>query len=116
MLLNSERHIDRRGADVNMISYCSITLHVYRNIKQQMFLLYNECMSCISCHFGPLKPLTLGVDHAKLLRRSDVTSCKPCNITIVPCALQCQVRQTMQHVVISAAEDRHRSQSEDVYL
>ena len=39
MLLNSKRHIDRRGAEVNMILkiYCSITLRVYRNKGQQLF-------------------------------------------------------------------------------
>ena len=34
MLLNSKRHIDRRGAEVNMVKF---TIHVYRNISQQLF-------------------------------------------------------------------------------
>ena len=46
----------------------------------------------------------------------DVTSLKPCSITIVPCALQRHVRQTMQYVVILTRVDMHLSQSEDVYL
>ena len=45
MLLNSKRYIDRRGAEVNMIKFhCSITLHVYRNISQQLFYyIIKEC-------------------------------------------------------------------------
>ena len=45
MLLNSKRHIGRRGADVNMIrSSCSKTLHDYLNISQQLFFyIINEC-------------------------------------------------------------------------
>ena len=35
---------------------------------------------------------------------------------LVLCALQRHVQQTMRHVVISAAVDRHLSQSEDVYV
>ena len=35
---------------------------------------------------------------------------------LVMCALQRHIRQTMRYVVISAAVDRHLSQSEDVYL
>ena len=34
---------------------------------KSIVLLYNKCMLCISCHFGPLKPWTLRMDHAKLL-------------------------------------------------
>ena len=37
MLLNSKRHIDRRGAEVNMIKFTVKKLHVYRNINQQLF-------------------------------------------------------------------------------
>ena len=38
MLLNSKRHIDRREV------YCSITLHVYRNISHQLFYyIINIC-------------------------------------------------------------------------
>ena len=35
----------------------------------------------ISCHFIPLKPLTLRMNHAKLLDVLTFTSRKPCNIT-----------------------------------
>ena len=35
--------------------------------KSTIVLLYNECMLCISCHFGQLKTLTLRMDHVKLL-------------------------------------------------
>ena len=34
MLLNSKHHIDRRGAEVNMIKF---TVQCYRNISQQLF-------------------------------------------------------------------------------
>ena len=45
MLLNSERHIERRGAEVNMIKFTDhITLHVYRNMSQQLFYyIINVC-------------------------------------------------------------------------
>ena len=38
MLLNSKRHIDRRGAEVNMVKF---TVHVYRNISQQLYYIIN---------------------------------------------------------------------------
>ena len=48
--------------------YCSITLHVYRNVQMSTnVLLYDKDILCISCHFEPLKPLMLQLDHAKLL-------------------------------------------------
>ena len=72
-------------------------------------------MLCISCHFGLLNPLTLRMDHGKLL---DILMSLPISHAILPllCALQRHVRQTMRHVVLSATVDRHLSQSEDVYL
>ena len=39
-------------------------------------------MLCISCHFIPLKPLTLWMDHAKLL---DVLTSLPISHVILPC-------------------------------
>ena len=40
MLLNSKHHINRCGAEVKYdLVYCSITLHVYRNISQQLFII-----------------------------------------------------------------------------
>ena len=73
-------------------------------------------MLFISCHFGPLKPLTLRMDHAELL---DVLTSFPVSHAILPRVMPCillhHVRQTMQHVAISTAVDRHMSQSEDVY-
>ena len=44
----------------------------------------------------------------------DVLTSLPVSHVILP--LQRHVRQSMRHVVISAAVDRHLSQSEDVYL
>ena len=55
-------------------------------------------MLCNSCHFIPLKPLTLRIDNAKLL---DVLTSLPVSHAILPraCVLQCHFRQTMQYVV-----------------
>ena len=41
-------------------------------------------MLCSSCHFGPLKPLTLWMDHAELL---EVLSSLPVRHAILPCAM-----------------------------
>ena len=68
-------------------------------------------MLCIFCHFGPLKPLTIRMDLAIFF---DVLTSLPVSHAMLP--LQRHVRQSMRHVVISAAVDRHLSQSEDVYL
>ena len=38
-------------------------------------------MLCISCHFGPLKPLALRMDHPKLL---DVLTSFPVSHAILP--------------------------------
>ena len=40
--------------------------------ESPIVLFYNKCMLCISCHFGPLKPTTLWMNHAKLF--DDMTS------------------------------------------
>ena len=83
--------------------------------KLTIVLWYNKCMLCSSCHFGPLKPLMLLMDHAKL---HDVLTSLPVSHAILPCAVCFATtrRQTMRHVVISVAVNRHLSQSEDVYL
>ena len=65
-LLNSKLHTDRREVGANMIQFCSITLHVYRNISQQVFYYMIKIMFCIPCQFGSLKPLTSQLDNAKL--------------------------------------------------
>ena len=75
VLLNIKRHIDRRGAEVNMF----ITTPCFPKHKSTIVLLYNDCMLCIFCHFGPLKPMTLWVEPCKITWRSDVISCKPYN-------------------------------------
>ena len=41
-------------------------------------------MLCISCHFIPLKPLTLQMDHAKL---PDVLTSLPVSHAILPCTV-----------------------------
>ena len=116
MFLNSKRHIDRRGAEVNMIKfYCSIALHVYRKISQQLFYyIINVCYAFPA--FRPSKPLTLRMYHAKLL---DVLTSLPVNHAILPravCFATSHVRQTMQYVVLLTRVDMHLGQSEDVYL
>ena len=72
-------------------------------------------MLCISCHFILLKPLTLRMDHAKLL---DVLTSLLVSHAILPRAV-CfagHVRQTMQYVVILTPVNMHLGQSKDVYL
>ena len=72
--------------------------------------------------FGPLKPLTLRMDHRLLdvLMSLSVNNAiyylVPVQIDLVPSVLQRHVRPTMRHVVLSAAVDRHMSKSDDVYL
>ena len=72
-------------------------------------------MLCIPCHFIPLKPLTLRMDHAKLL---DILTSLPINHEILPVlrTLQRHVRQTMQYVVILTRVYMHLGLSEYVYL
>ena len=113
MLLNSEHNIDQHAAEVNMISLLFNKSQCLSKHKSSIVLLYNKCMLCISCHFGPFKALTLRMDHAKLL---DALMSLPVSHPILPRALQRNIQQTMQHVAILAALDRHLSQSEDVYL
>ena len=112
MLLNSEHNIDRHAAEVNMISLLFNNTPCLPKHKSTIVLLYDKCMLCISCHFGPLKALRLWKDHAKLL---DVLMSLPVSHAILPRALQHHIQQTMQHVVILAVE-RHLSQSADFYL
>ena len=49
--------------------------------KSTIVLFYDKCVLCISCHFGPLKPLTLRMDHAKL---HDVLTSLPISHAILP--------------------------------
>ena len=83
--------------------------------KSTIVLLYTKCMLRISRHFGPLKPLTLRVDNAKLL---EVLTSLPVSHAKFSRAISLQrhVRQTMRHVVISASVERHLSRSEDDWL
>ena len=72
-------------------------------------------MLCICCHFIPLKPLTLRIDHAKVL---DVLKSLPVSQAILPrvVCFASHVWQTMQYVVILTQVDMHLGQSEDVNL
>ena len=55
-------------------------------------------MLCISCHFIPLEPLTLWMDHAKLL---DVLTSLPISHAILPCAVCFATSHTANHVICS---------------
>ena len=68
-----------------------------------------------SCHFIPLKQLTLWMDHVKLL---DVLTSLPVSHALLPCAmcLATSRRNTMQYVVILTRVDMHLGQSEYVHL
>ena len=84
MLLNSKHHVYRRGGEVNMINLLFNNTPCLPKHKSTIVLLYNKCMLCISCHFGSFKPLTLRMDHAKLL---DVLTSLPVSHSILPCAV-----------------------------
>ena len=55
-------------------------------------------MFCISCHFIPLKPLTLRNDHAKLL---DVLTSLPVNHAILPHAVCFSTSRPANHEICS---------------
>ena len=55
-------------------------------------------MLCISCHFIPLKPLTLLMDHAKLL---DILTSLPVNDEILPRAMCFATSPLANHAICS---------------
>ena len=55
-------------------------------------------MLCISCHFRPLKPLTLRMDHAKLL---DVLTLLPVSHAILPRAVCFATSRPTNHAICS---------------
>ena len=55
-------------------------------------------MLCISCHFRQLKPLTLWMDHAKLL---DVLTSLPASHAILPHAVCFATSHPANHVICS---------------
>ena len=55
-------------------------------------------MFCISYHFGPLKPLTLRMDHVKFL---DVLTSLPVSPTILPCVMCFATSRPANHVTCS---------------
>ena len=55
-------------------------------------------MLCISCHFIPLKPLTLQMDHAKLL---DVLTSLPVSRAILPCVVCFALPRPANHAICS---------------
>ena len=55
-------------------------------------------MLCISCHFIPLKPLTLQMDHAKLL---DVLTSLPVSHAILPGAVCFVSSRPANHAICS---------------
>ena len=66
--------------------------------------------------FRTIKTIEIMDGSCEITRRSDVTSSKPCNITVCPVFCNVTSGETMPHVIISAKVDRHMSQSEDVHL
>ena len=66
--------------------------------KSIIVLLYNKCMLCISCHFRPLKPLTLRMDHAKWL---DVLTSLPVSHAILPRAVCFATSRPANHAICS---------------
>ena len=66
--------------------------------KSTIVLLYNKCKLCISCHFGPLKLLTLQMDHAKLL---DVLTSLPVSHVILPRAVGIATSRPVNHATCS---------------
>ena len=72
-------------------------------------------MLCISCHFIPLKPLTLRMDHAILL---DVLTSLPVSHAILPRAVCFATSRptNREYVVILTRVDMHLGQLEYVYL
>ena len=97
MLLNSKRHIDRRGAEVNISLLFNNTPCLPKH-KSTIVLLYNKCMLCISCLFRPLKPLTLRMDHAKLF---DVLTSLPVSHAILPRAVCFATSRPANHAICS---------------
>ena len=95
MLLNSKRQY--------IYVYCSMTLHVYRNISQQLFYYINKCSLCISCHFIPLKSLKIQMDHAKLL---DVLTSLPVSHVILPRAMCFAKSRPANHAICSFIDSR----------
>ena len=53
-------------------------------------------MLCISCHFIPLKPLTLQMDNAKLL---DFLTSLPVSHAILPCAVCFATSRPVNHAI-----------------
>ena len=108
---------------INIIQLLTYVLH--RSIWLNLLVNNTSCLRmhkstivyCIInvCHFGPLKPLTLRMEYAKLL---DVLISLPVSHEILPhvVCFATSHPETMRNVVISAAMDRHLSQSEDVYF
>ena len=66
--------------------------------KSTIVLLYNKLILCISCHFRPLKPLTLRMDHAKLL---DVLTSLPVSQSILPRAVCFATSRPANHAICS---------------
>ena len=66
--------------------------------KSTIVLLQNKCMLCISCHFILLQPLTLRVDHAKLL---DVLTSLLVSQAILPRAVCFATSRPANHAICS---------------
>ena len=114
--MNRKCHIERHRAEVDVRLLFNNTPCLPKH-KSSLVLLYNKCMLCISCHFRPLKPLRLRMNHARLL---DVLTSLPVSHAILPRALCFVTSRKANHVTCSYISSSGRqikiSQSEDVYL
>ena len=66
--------------------------------KSIIVLLLYKFMLCITCHFIPLKPLTLWMDHAKLL---NILTSLLVSHTILPCAVSFATSHPANHAICS---------------
>ena len=66
--------------------------------KSTIDLLYNKCILCISCHYEPLKPLTLQMEHAQKL---DVLTSLPVSHVTLPRAVCCAMSRQANHATCS---------------
>ena len=102
VLLNSNRHnagIERRSIWLCLLFNSTLCLQKHRST---IVLIYNKFILYIYCHFGPLKLLTLRMDHAKLL---DVMMSLPISNTLLPHVVCFATSRTANHAKCSYISD-----------
>ena len=67
--------------------------------KSTIALLYNKCMLCIPCHFGPLNPLTLRMDGSCEI--TAVLTSLPASHAILPSAVCFATSRPANHAACS---------------